>query len=117
MRASQQRRTLADPVNLGVILCALGAVGGNGVHLLENSADPYDPTAVRARMGVVFNQQMVQTGFEQLADWARQHDVPVADTFAAATLDDQATRYPPSWVLLMGNERRGASLDREGQAG
>ncbi|MDQ3327410.1 MAG: RNA methyltransferase, partial [Chloroflexota bacterium] len=42
---------VADPGNLGTILRTCDAVGCEGVILLGASADPHDPSAVRASMG------------------------------------------------------------------
>src|SRR5690348_3015137 len=45
--------------NLGSILRTSDAVGGAGLILLGNTADPYDPSTVRASMGAHFSQRFV----------------------------------------------------------
>ena len=56
-----------SPGNLGTILRTSEAVGGAGLILLGDAADPYDPATVRATMGAVFSQRFVRTPVPQLA--------------------------------------------------
>ena len=42
------------PGNLGTILRACDAVGTSAVILIGDTADPFDPVAVRASMGALF---------------------------------------------------------------
>jgi RNA methyltransferase, TrmH family len=100
------------PGNLGTVLRTCDAVGGAGVILLGNTADPYDPAAVRASLGAVFWQRLVRAGQAEFADWKRQHGYTVVDTSPAATLDYQAIAYQPPLVLLMGSEGHGLSHAR-----
>ena len=43
-----------DPGNVGSIIRTLDAAGGDGVVLLEGSADPYNPKTLRSTMGSIF---------------------------------------------------------------
>jgi RNA methyltransferase, TrmH family len=96
-----------DPGNLGTILRTSDAVGGKGVILLENSTDPYDPTALRASMGAIFAQGLVRTTLEELADWKTQNRTPIVGTSGNAKSDYHGVIYPDPMVLLMGSERLG----------
>lgn len=99
--------SVADPGNLGTILRTNDAVGGQGVILLDQSTDPYDPSAVRASMGAVFNQQMIKASLAEFTNWKRRMDVPVVGASGQAKIDYHAYRYPSQTVLLMGSERQG----------
>jgi TrmH family RNA methyltransferase len=99
--------SVADPGNLGTILRTNDAVGGKGVILLDQSTDPYDPTAIRASMGAIFSQQLVKASFVQFAAWKTAGKVPVVGTSGAAQVDYHTAAYPQNWVLLMGSERLG----------
>lgn len=99
--------SVADPGNLGTILRTHDAVGGQGVILLDQSTDPYDPSAARASMGALFTQKLVHATFAQFASWKRAVGVPVVGTSDKASSDYHAYRYPGSLVLLMGSEREG----------
>ena len=48
-----------DPGNLGTILRSCDATGCRGVFLLDHTTDPYDSTALRASMGAIFSQRLV----------------------------------------------------------
>jgi len=99
--------SIADPGNLGTILRTHDAVGGQGVILLDQSTDPYDPSAARGSMGALFTQALVRASFPEFAGWKRQFGYPVIGTSDKSDLDYHAYRYPPGLVLLMGSERQG----------
>lgn len=99
--------SVADPGNLGTILRTLDAVGGQGVILLDQSTDPYDPTAVRASMGALFTQTLVRASFVEFSDWKRQQEIKVVGTSDKARMDYHSYHYPGRLVLLMGSERQG----------
>ena len=98
-----------DPGNIGTILRTCDAVGIAGLILLSNSADPYEPSAVRASMGAVFTQRLVRATWEEFANWKQQHHVPLVGTSGGAAQDYRAVAYPAPLVLLMGSEREGLS--------
>jgi RNA methyltransferase, TrmH family len=99
--------SIADPGNLGTILRTHDAVGGQGVILLDQSTDPYDPAAVRGSMGALFTQDLVRASFIEFTSWKRQFGYPVIGTSDKAAQDYHEFRYPPGLVLLMGSERKG----------
>jgi len=99
--------SVADPGNLGTILRTHDAVGGQGVVLLDQSTDPYDPSAVRASMGAVFTQSLVRSTLAEFGDWKHQNGVFMVGTSDKADQDYHQYPYPPSLVVLMGSERQG----------
>ncbi len=102
---------VADPGNLGTILRTSDAAGGAGVILIGQSTDPFDPSAVRASMGALFNQRLVKTSGPQFLDWKRSTGCFMVGTSDAAGQDYHAMRYPDPLVVLMGSERQGLSQD------
>jgi len=97
-----------DPGNLGTILRTIDAVGADGLILLDNSVDPYHPTAVRASMGTLFWHPVVQASFVEFADWATQHDYHIYGTSVRGSVDYRDVRdYASPTILLMGSEREG----------
>ncbi|HLK59130.1 MAG TPA: RNA methyltransferase [Chthonomonadaceae bacterium] len=97
------------PGNLGTILRVSDAVGGAGVLLIGHTADPYDPTAVRASTGAVLSQRLARTSVEAFACWKDQRKVTVIGASPAAALDYRDVAYPAPLALLMGSEGRGLS--------
>lgn len=90
--------------NLGSVLRTSEAVGGAGVILVGTTADPYDPTTVRASMGALFSQQFVRTSYEAFAAWKRRRQCLLVGTSPSAEMDYKAMEYPQPLVLLMGSE-------------
>ena len=99
--------SVADPGNLGTILRTHDAVGGHGVILLDQSTDPFDPSAARASMGAMFTQRLVKASFAEFTEWKRKNAVFVVGTSDKAKTDYHKFRYPAALVLLMGSERQG----------
>jgi RNA methyltransferase, TrmH family len=99
--------SVADPGNLGTIMRTLDSVGGKGIILLDQSTDPYDPTATRASMGALFSLSLIKTTLDIFAQWKHSHHVSLIGTSGAASTDYHQTTYPDHFVLLMGSERHG----------
>jgi len=99
--------SVADPGNLGTIMRTHDAVGGQGLFLLDQSTDPYDPSAVRASMGAIFTQRLVKASFPEFALWKQRTQIQLIGTSGAAEVDYHTYRYPTSLVVLMGSERQG----------
>jgi TrmH family RNA methyltransferase len=101
-----------DPGNIGAILRTVDAVGAAGVILLENSADPYHPSAVRASMGSLFWHALVRSSLDEFTEWAGRNQYTVYGTSARGSLDyRQVGDYPLPLILLMGSEREGLSAE------
>ena len=98
-----------DPGNLGTILRTADAVGAAGVILIGDTADPYDPAAVRASTGAIFSQHLVRASLAELEAWTRAHTVNAVGTSDAALVDYRSPVYQPPLLVLMGNEQRGLS--------
>lgn len=102
-----------DPGNIGTILRTADAVGCGGVMLLGHSADPYDPSALRASMGAIFSQRLIKTSFADLLSWARTNGVMLVGTSDRGAVHYRAAAYRFPLVLLMGSEREGLSAEQQ----
>jgi TrmH family RNA methyltransferase len=97
-----------DPGNIGTILRTIDAVGASGLVLLDDSADPYHSSAVRASMGTIFWYSLVQATFDEFSSWSSHHAYHVYGTSSHASLEYSAlTHYEMPLILLMGSERSG----------
>ena len=99
--------SVADPGNLGSILRTTDAAGGLGVILLDQSTDPYDPTALRASMGAIFNLKISRCSLGDFRDWKRSHDIFLVGTDGEAECDYRQIQFPQPLIVLMGSEREG----------
>lgn len=95
-----------SPGNLGTLLRTSEAVGGAGVILLDESADPYDPTTVRATMGALFAQRFVRTTIDEFMKWKQRNHCMLVGTSPSAKEDYHAITYRHPTILLMGEERK-----------
>ena len=102
-----------DPGNIGTILRTIDAVGASGLLLLENSADPYHPSAVRASMGSLSWYPVVQASFTDFLKWSNRLAYRLYGTSAHGGSDyRQVEQYSFPLILLMGSEREGLSSDQ-----
>lgn len=102
-----------DPGNVGTILRTVDAVGANGLLLLENSVDPYHPTAVRASMGAIFRQVVVTAPFVDFVRWARHQNFHIYGSSVHAEWDyHQVENYHMPAILLLGSEREGLTPEQ-----
>ena len=102
-----------DPGNIGTILRSMDAVGASGLLLLDQSADPYHPSAVRASMGTIFWVPVVQAGFAEFAAWVTRQGYTIYGTSAHAARDyRQVEKYASPRILLMGSERQGLTPEQ-----
>lgn len=101
-----------DPGNVGAILRTIDAIGADGLLLLEGGVDLYHPTAVRASMGTMFWKPVVQTSFENFVVWTRSHSMQLVGTSSHADMDYHILAPHEPWVLVMGNEQKGLTLEQ-----
>ena len=100
---------VGSPGNLGSILRTCDATGATGVILLGDTADPYDPEAVRGSMGAVFSQQVIRSSLEALIQWKHRIGIPMIGTSDAASADFRSATYAPPLLLCLGGEQHGLS--------
>lgn len=108
-------QALRDPGNLGTMLRTGDGVGAGGLILLDDCADPFSVEAVRASMGAIFTQHVVQAGWEEFITWLRAGP---GQLVAASLRDAQPYRgapYTAPCFVLVGNESRGLPEDYEAE--
>ncbi|ABF53762.1 TrmH family RNA methyltransferase [Sphingopyxis alaskensis] len=103
---------LRDPGNLGTMLRTGDAVGAGGLILLGDSTDPYGVEAVRASMGAIFTQRLVQARWDAFLPWLRSGQGELVATWLGDdSVDYQAVRYAAPTFILVGNESQGLPAD------
>jgi len=102
--------SIQNPGNLGTILRTCDAVGISGLILLDESTDPYDPTAVKASMGSIFTVPHYRADFSNFEAFLhRSTDLAVIGTSDKATASAFEVTFPSTVLLLLGSERQGLS--------
>jgi RNA methyltransferase, TrmH family len=98
---------LRDPGNLGTILRTGDAVGAGGLILIDDCTDPFSVEAVRASMGAVFTQKIVQARWEEFLPWLRNDSGQLVGTSLNTESDYQTPTYAAPVFLMVGNEAQG----------
>ncbi|MEY4269715.1 MAG: methyltransferase [Pseudomonadota bacterium] len=102
---------LRDPGNLGTMLRTGDAVGAGGLILIDDCADPFSVEAVRASMGALFTQVVVQARWDEFLPWLRSGPGQLVATSLDGAVDYQAVRYAAPTFILIGNESQGLPPD------
>ena len=108
-------QSLRDPGNLGTILRTGDAVGAGGLILVDDCVDPFSVEAVRASMGALFTQKIVQCRWPEFLDWLRAGPGQLIGTSLKTDKDYQQPAYQAPAFLLIGNEAQGLPADYETQ--
>ena len=99
---------VGNPGNLGAIVRTADAAGAAGLVLVDHSADPLAPAAVKASMGSVFAVPTVNaTGEDELFDWAGRRSRQVVAITGHTPNSLWTTEIPSDAVLLLGSEGDG----------
>jgi RNA methyltransferase, TrmH family len=110
-------QAMRDPGNLGTLLRTGDAVGAGGVILIDDCVDPFSVETVRASMGAIFTQAIVQTRWDDFIRWMRSGPgALIATSLAAGTVDYRTAAYPAPAFILIGNEARGLPSTYEAEA-
>jgi RNA methyltransferase, TrmH family len=106
-------QALRDPGNLGTMLRTGDAVGAGGLILIDDCADPFSVEAVRASMGAVFTQRIVQARWEEFLPWLRSGQGQLVAASLRDAVPHRGAAYAAPCFLLVGNESRGLPEDYE----
>jgi TrmH family RNA methyltransferase len=108
-------QAMRDPGNLGTMLRTGDAVGAGGLILIDDCTDPFSVEAVRASMGAVFTQKIVQCRWEEFLPWLRSGAGQLVGTSLQTETDYQAFAYTAPCFILTGNEAQGLPETYEAQ--
>lgn len=101
---------LQDPGNLGTIIRAAEALGAGGVILSPETADPWNPKAVRATMGAIFRLPVaVEEPLPDLIPHLRADGVQVLAADPRADRPAYAADWRRPTAVVLGNEGAGVS--------
>lgn len=97
---------IQDPGNIGTILRTADALD-IPVVLLEGCADPYSHKVVRASMGAVFRNDIIQSTWEEVRTACAQVGIPVAVTALSDRAQDIREADLRKMAVVIGSEGRG----------
>ena len=97
---------IQDPGNLGTILRTADALDVP-VVLLEGCADPYSHKVVRASMGAVLRNEVVQASWEAVEAGCKAARIPIAVTALSDRAQDLRQVSLGSMAVVIGSEGQG----------
>lgn len=108
-------QAMRDPGNLGTMLRTGDAVGSGGLVLLDDCADPFSVEAVRASMGAIFTQRVVQARWEEFLPWLRGGPGQLVAASLRDAVPYREAPYSAPCFILVGNESRGLPAEYEAE--
>jgi TrmH family RNA methyltransferase len=97
-----------NPGNVGTIIRTASAVGAAGVILTGAATDPYDPAAVKASMGALFDVPVAAAASAQeFLHWSASRQITVAAASARGERSLWEAEFPAPLALLLGSEGEG----------
>lgn len=100
---------IQDPGNVGTVLRTAAAMGADAVVLTGACADIYNPKAVRATMGAIFRQRVVQTDLAGLRELLQTWQLPLYGAALSNTAADIRSVSLQRSAVAVGNEGKGLS--------
>ena len=97
-----------DPGNVGSVIRTSDALGIGGILLTGGCADPYNPKAVRASMGAVFRQKIVNIGLSGLMELKGEGVRFIGAATGEGSRDISEIKLKDA-VIAIGSEGRGLS--------
>ena len=91
------------------------AVGSGGLILIDDCTDPFSVESVRASMGAVFTQKIVQCRWEAFLPWLRKSEGQLVGTSLQTNMDYQSAEYFSPCFILTGNEAQGLPSEYEAE--
>ena len=104
---------MRDPGNLGTMLRTADAVGAGGLILIDDCVDPFSVEAVRASMGAIFTQTLVQARWEEFTSWLRGGDGQLVAARLREAVPYRGAAYAAPCFVMVGNESRGLPEEYE----
>ncbi|MCL2569141.1 MAG: RNA methyltransferase [Oscillospiraceae bacterium] len=112
--AERPRRVLVldgvqDPGNVGTLLRSARAFSVDQVILVGACADLYHPRTVRAAMGALFRQRVVQLSVDEMLDYVNLNDLALLGADLAEDSLDLRGTLPGRMAVVIGSEGQGLS--------
>ena len=100
-----------DPGNVGTVIRTANAFGVGAVLLVGDCADPWHPKTVRATMGAVFRQPILQMERDFLADYLKDMELPLFGAALDPVARDLRSLDVKQVAVAVGSEGRGLSAE------
>ena len=109
LRSAIVLESVQDPGNVGTVIRTANAFRMDAVILTGDCADPYHPKTVRASMGALFRQRVLQMEREELPGFLARQGLRLYGAALAEDAEDIRTLDLKDAAVAVGSEGRGLS--------
>lgn len=102
---------LQDPGNVGTVIRTANAFGIDAVILVGSCADLYNPKTVRASMGAIFRQKVLEMDIKQLDELTQRMSLPLFGAVLSDKAVDLRIAELHRAAVAVGSEGRGLSRE------
>lgn len=95
------------PGNIGAIYRTADAAGVNAIILCDPRADLYNPNAIRASIGCVFQVPTIITDTNSAIQWLNTHQINIFPTYLQAAVQYTQVDFRQASAIIMGTEATG----------
>lgn len=100
---------IEKPGNLGSIMRSADGAGADGIIVCDRCTDITNPNVVRASIGTLFTQTVIEADGGTLFTWLKEHGVQVVATSPAAKIDYTEADLRKPTAIVVGTEQLGLS--------
>jgi TrmH family RNA methyltransferase len=100
---------IEKPGNLGTILRSSDAVGTDGVIIADRCTDIYNPNVVRASVGTLFTQPVIEAKGEEVLAWLKAKGIAIVATTPYAEKEFTEVDLTVPVAIVVGTEQLGLS--------
>ena len=108
---------LQDPGNVGTVIRTANAFNIDAVILVGACADLYNPKTVRASMGAIFRQRVLEMDIAQLDEFTQRQSLPLFGAALSENAADLRMAELHRAAVAIGSEGRGLSKELLGICG
>lgn len=95
------------PGNLGAILRTADAAGVHAVIVTAGNTDIHNPNVIRASLGALFTQPVLEATFDETTRWLQHHNIQIIAATPEAQQRYTAIDYTRPTAIVMGSEAHG----------
>lgn len=101
--------TVEKPGNLGAVMRTADAAGVDAVIIADPRTDLFNPNAIRASIGTIFNVPLFACSSEECIKWLKENDIKIYCTYLKASIDYLDADFKKGSAIVMGTESTGIS--------
>lgn len=100
---------IEKPGNLGTILRSSDATAVDGVIVCDRQTDIHNPNVVRASVGTLFTQPVVESSGLQVFEWLKSQRIVIVAATPSAHMDYTKADLKQPLAIVVGTEQHGLS--------